>query len=156
MLPAIRLGFVIAPQSVRRALRLAKYVADLHSPLATQAALARFIDEGLLARHIRKMRSEYKSRHERVLQVLASQGGWLRPIKSAAGMHLTAVLPRDRRLSSRDVLERTDGSGVAVNSLSAFYAGDATRSGLVLGYGAIALHEIEDGLNLLRQLLDCP
>jgi GntR family transcriptional regulator / MocR family aminotransferase len=29
MLPAIRLGFVIAPKPVRRALRLAKYVSDL-------------------------------------------------------------------------------------------------------------------------------
>ena len=156
MLPAIRLGFVIAPQPVRRALRLAKYVSDWHSPLATQAALAHFIDEGLLARHIRRMRSEYESRHERVLQVLARQGGWLRPIESAAGMHLTALLPRGRRLSSQDVLERTDGSGAAVNSLSAFYAGHATQSGLVLGYGAIPLHQIEDGLHLLRQLLNCP
>jgi GntR family transcriptional regulator/MocR family aminotransferase len=154
MLPAIRLGFVIAPKSVRRALRLAKYVSDLHSPLATQAALAHFIDEGLLARHIRKMRTEYMSRHERVLQVLAGQGDWLRPIESAAGMHLTALLPRGRHRSPGDVLERTDGSGVAVNSLAAFYAADATESGLVLGYGAIPLHQIEDGLQLLRRLLD--
>ena len=153
MLPGIRLGFAVAPQSVRRALRLARYVSDWHSPLATQAALAHFIDEGLLARHIRKMRGEYKSRHERVLQVLAGQGDWLRPIESAAGMHLTAVLPRGRHLPPQDVLERTHGSGVAVNSLSAFYAGRATRSGLVLGYGAVPLHKIEDGLDLLRRLL---
>jgi GntR family transcriptional regulator/MocR family aminotransferase len=156
MLPAIRLGFVIAPQSVRRALRLAKYVSDWHSPLPTQAALAHFIDEGLLARHVRKMRSEYSSRHERVLQVLAGQGDWLRPIESAAGMHLTALLPRGRHLSPQDVLERTDASGIAVNALSAFYAGDATQSGLVLGYGAIPLSKIENGLRLLRRLLGCP
>jgi len=156
MLPAIRLGFVIAPQSVQPALRLAKYVTDWHCPQHTQAALARFIDEGLLTRHIRKMRSEYKSRHERVLQVVAGQGGWLRPIESAAGMHLTALLPPGRELSAQDVLERTDGSGAAVNSLSAFYASTPAQSGLVLGYGAIPLPNIEDGLQLLRRLLDCP
>lgn len=154
MLPSIRLGFVIAPQSVRRALRLAKYVSDWHSPLPTQAALAQFIDEGLLARHIRKMRAEYGSRHERVLEVLAGQGNWLRPIESAAGMHLTALLPPGRRLSSQDVLQRTGGTGVAVNSLPAFYAGQVTRWGLVLGYGAVALAEIDSGLRLLRRLLD--
>ncbi len=152
MLPAIRLGFVMAPQSVRRALKLARYVSDWHSPLAPQAALAHFIDEGLLARHIRRMRGEYESRHERHLQVLAGQGDWLRPIECAAVMHLTAVLPRDRYLSPQDELERTHGSGVAVNSLSAFYAGSATRSGLVLGYGAVPLQKIEDGLQLLRRL----
>ena len=156
MLPAIRLGFVIAPQSVRRALRLAKYLSDWHSPLPTQAALAHFIDEGLLARHVRKMRSEYSSRHERVLQVLAGQGSWLRPVESAAGMHLTALLPPGKNLSAQEVLERTDGSGVAVNALSAFYAGDVTQSGLVLGYGAIPLAEIGNGLDLLRRLLGSP
>ena len=54
------------------------------------------------------------------------------------------------------MLTRTDGSGVAVNSLSEFYAGDATQSGLVLGYGAVALDRIENGLQLLWRLLDCP
>jgi len=51
------------------------------------------------------------------------------------------------------VLERTAGSGVAVNALSAFYAGNVTQSGLVLGYGAIPLQEIENGLDLLCRLL---
>jgi GntR family transcriptional regulator / MocR family aminotransferase len=76
--------------------------------------------------------------------------------ESAAGMHLTALLPRGRQLSPEDVLERTDGSGVAVNSLTAFYAANVTESGLVLGYGAIPLPQIEDGLRLLRHLLNCP
>lgn len=102
------------------------------------------------------MRGEYKSRHERTLEVLAGQGDWLRPIESTAGMHLTALLPPARRLSAEDVLTRTDGSGVAVNSLSEFYAGHATQSGLVLGYGAVALDKIENGLQLLWRLLDCP
>jgi len=31
-------------------------------------------------------------------QVLAGQGGWLRPIESAAGMHLTALLSLGRHL----------------------------------------------------------
>jgi DNA-binding transcriptional MocR family regulator len=45
--------------------------------------------------------------------------------------------------------------GVAVNPLAAFYAANVTESGLVLGYGAIPLHQIEDGLQLLRHLLNC-
>jgi GntR family transcriptional regulator/MocR family aminotransferase len=153
MLPAIRLGFLIAPQSLLTALHIARHVSDWYPPQATQAALAHFIDEGLLARHIRKMRTEYKGRHERILQVLAEEGEWLRPIESVAGLHLTALLPHGRRLSTRAVLHRTDRSGIAVNSLSAFYANRAPQSGLVLGYGAIPLPKIEDGLHLLRRVL---
>jgi GntR family transcriptional regulator / MocR family aminotransferase len=131
----------VAPP-LRRALRLAKHLTDWHCPTAAQAALARFVDEGLLARHIRKMRTECNGRHERMLEVLAGQGDWLRPIESTVGMHLTALLPPAKHLSAEAVLTRTDGSGVAVNSLSEFYAGGATQCGLVLGYGAMALDKI--------------
>ena len=155
MLPTIRLGFVLAPKSLQPALRAAKYASDWFSPLPTQAALARFIDEGLLARHIRKMRTEYESRHERVLEVLEEQGGWLQPIKLAAGMHLTALLPDGQQLSAASVLERTDGSGVLVSPLASYYAGQPVQSGLVLGYGAIQLSRIEDGLRLLQRVLAC-
>jgi GntR family transcriptional regulator / MocR family aminotransferase len=153
MLPTIRLGFVLAPKSLQPALRAAKYASDWFSPLPTQAALARFIDEGLLARHIRKMRTEYESRHERVLEVLEEQGGWLQPIKLAAGMHLTALLPDGQHLSAASVLERTDFSGVLVSPLASFYADQPVQSGLVLGYGAIQLSKIEDGLRLLQRVL---
>ena len=38
--------------------------------LPTQAALARFIDEGLLARHIRKATREYAARHALIVDAL--------------------------------------------------------------------------------------
>jgi GntR family transcriptional regulator / MocR family aminotransferase len=156
MLPAIRLGFLIAPKSLQPALRLAKYASDWFSPLATQAALACFIDEGLFARHTRKMRAEYERRHERIIQVLTAQGGWLQPIESNTGMHLTALLADGQQLSAAAMLQRTSGSGVAANPLAAFYANPPAHSGLVLGYGAIPLAKIEDGLQLLRHLLNTP
>lgn len=49
-------------------LRAAKYVTDWHTPLPTQAALARFIDDWHLARHIRKMRTIYRRRHDIITQ----------------------------------------------------------------------------------------
>ena len=63
MLPTLRVGFVAAPLALCGALRAAKYVTDWHTPLPTQAALARFIDDGHLARHIRKIRTIYRRRH---------------------------------------------------------------------------------------------
>jgi GntR family transcriptional regulator/MocR family aminotransferase len=154
MLPALRLGFAVVPQSLQAAVGFAKFVADWHSPLTTQAALARFIDEGLLARHIRKMRIEYSARHQRIRQVLAWQSDWLIPIDSVAGLHLTALLPRGQHLSARDLMDRADGSGVMAWILESFYARQPTLSGLVLGYGAIPVPKIEEGLHLLRRVLN--
>jgi GntR family transcriptional regulator/MocR family aminotransferase len=48
MLPTHRLGFVVSPPSLQRALVSAKTVADWHTSVPPHAALARFIDTGLV------------------------------------------------------------------------------------------------------------
>src|SRR5882762_8162131 len=55
MLPTLRLGFVVTPPSLRAAVHKAKAVSDWHTATPLQMALARFIDDGGFARHIRKM-----------------------------------------------------------------------------------------------------
>jgi GntR family transcriptional regulator/MocR family aminotransferase len=91
MLPTLRLGFLIAPASLRAALRTAKQLTDWHGELTVQAALARFIDEAFLARHIRKVRREYATRHARITEAIDRNfAGWLRLIPSSAGLHLAA------------------------------------------------------------------
>ena len=92
MLPALRLGFVVAPPSLRPALRTARQLSDGFSPVPTQAALARFIDEGMLARHVRKASNAYARRHVAVLAALEPVPG-LRVVPSSAGLHLCARLP---------------------------------------------------------------
>src|SRR5688572_26156532 len=71
LLPALRLGFLVAPPSLLPALRQAKWLTDWHSAAPAQAALAQFIDEGLFARHVRRMRTEYQARQETILDALA-------------------------------------------------------------------------------------
>ena len=48
LLPSLRLGFIVAPPSLRDAMYKAKFVTDWHSSLPMQAALARFIDEAAM------------------------------------------------------------------------------------------------------------
>ncbi|CCV07142.1 Uncharacterized HTH-type transcriptional regulator yhdI (fragment) [Mesorhizobium metallidurans STM 2683] len=64
MLPTLRLGFLVTPPSLRLALHKAKFVSDWHSSTLGQAALARFIDEGAFARHIRRVSAIYRERHQ--------------------------------------------------------------------------------------------
>ncbi|MCY1019158.1 PLP-dependent aminotransferase family protein [Pyxidicoccus sp. MSG2] len=151
MLPALRLGFLIAPPSIQRELRVAKQVSDWHSQWPAQAALARFIDEGLLARHIRKMRREYESRHERILERLTRDfGDWLQPLPSVAGLHLSATLRRGGLKLERETLERAKAAGVGIEGLSSYYASRPAQPGFVLGYGAVATTHIDEGLRRLR------
>ncbi|MCE9666401.1 PLP-dependent aminotransferase family protein [Myxococcus stipitatus] len=154
MLPALRLGFLVAPPSLHRELRVARWVTDGHGPHATQAALARFIDEGLLARHIRKMRREYEARHRRLTEGLTLRfGDRVHVAPSVAGLHLCALLTRGSVALERALCERARERGVNVEGLSGYYAGRATQAGWVLGYGAVSVKGIDEGLRHLRDCL---
>ena len=93
LLPSLRLGFLVAPASLRAALRAAKYVADWSTSTPQQLALARFIDGGWFARHLRSMRTLYRERHELISGVLRAEPSPLELVPSAAGLHLAALTP---------------------------------------------------------------
>src|SRR6266403_567106 len=59
LLPALRLGFLVTPPCCTLAVQKAKYVTDWHTSMLAQAALARFIEDGGFARHIRKISRVY-------------------------------------------------------------------------------------------------
>ena len=150
MLPALRLGFLIAPASLQDALRRAKALTDWHGEPATQAALARFIDDGLLARHVRKAAREYAVRRQGILDALHRDfGAWLRPVTSAAGLHVSARQAPGVRIAPDEVVRRAEALGVLLRPLSYFCAGVPDSDGLVLGYGAIPTSRIGEGLQRL-------
>ncbi|WP_440064310.1 MocR-like pyridoxine biosynthesis transcription factor PdxR [Streptosporangium sp. OZ121] len=152
MLPMLRLGFLIAPASLQPALRAAKRLTDWSGELPTQAALAGFIDEGLLGRHVRKATREYAARHERILTILRRDlHEWLEPVPSAAGLHLCAYLKPDAGVDTALVAAYAREAGVALQDLAAYYGEAPARAGLVLGYGSIPLERIEPGLGRLAE-----
>lgn len=147
LLPGLRLGFLIAPASLQPALHMAKHLTDWHGELASQAALARFIDEGLLTRHIRRVAREYTDRYEEIVDALERQfGGRLRPIPAAAGIHVAAEVVPGRSLDLAQVVRRAEQSGVRFNTFAEFSFETPVRVGLVLGYGAIPTSRVREGM----------
>jgi GntR family transcriptional regulator / MocR family aminotransferase len=151
MLPTLRLGFIVAPASLRAACEAAKYVADWHSPLETQAAMFRFLADGLFARHVRRMRAVYQRRHQQIREQLPRIfDDTLEIVPSSVGLHLTALAPRFTVAEIRSVVERAASVGVACQPLSTYTVGSTPLAGIVLGYGAISVERIEEGLRRLR------
>ncbi len=149
--PALRLGFVIAPPPLGRALAAARFVSDWHSPLAGQAAMARFIEEGLFARHLHATRAEYEARHGLLVQALSTDdAAEFEPISTSVGLHLTALLPEGTTPDQEQALiERAGDRGVAFYGLSRFYAGRPGRCGVILGFGSITPERIPEGVSRL-------
>jgi GntR family transcriptional regulator/MocR family aminotransferase len=151
MRPVVRLGFLVAPASLQPALRAAKQLTDSSSVLPTQAALARFMDEGLLSTHIRKAAREYAIRHERIVSALDRDfGRWLKVIPSSAGLHVSARVVPGASVDLARVVARAHDAGVRVYPLSRFCVERARDAGLVIGYGVIPTPKIDEGLRRLR------
>jgi GntR family transcriptional regulator/MocR family aminotransferase len=155
LLATLRLGFLVAPASLVAAVRNAKFLADWHTPLPTQAALADFIDQGLFARHLRRMRAVYQQRHEQIVESLADRfADHLKLVPSSAGLHVTATAPTSTPEELQAVLDRASAASVALQPLSMFDHGPPSQPGIVVGYGAIATADIEEGLGRLRRCFE--
>ncbi len=153
LVPALRLGFLIAPPPLQAPLRAACHLGGWCGQWPVQGALATMIDRGLLGRHVRKMRRIYAERHDRILHALTADfSGWLVPQRSVTGLHITATFLSGSLAFERDLTERALASGLHVERLSTYYATRRRKAGLVLGYGAIPTAQIASGLALLR---DC-
>jgi GntR family transcriptional regulator / MocR family aminotransferase len=156
LLPALRLGFIVAPPSLQRALHAAKYVTDWHTSLPLQAVLAAFIDEGGFARHLRKMRGVYQARHELITSILqVAFKDVLEVIPSAAGLHVTALACGQSRETIERVTRRAVACGVAFHELPPQARLTLKRTGIMLGFGAIATDRIKEGMHRLRQCFEC-
>ncbi len=145
LFPALRLGFVVAPLWARGALIAARQIGDWHSMVLAQDTLAAFIQEGHLARHVRKMRRVYGRRRAILLEALSRHcGDRLQPIPAIAGLHLAAWLSGSMRATA--LVRRAADAGIGIESLARYAAAGPAQNGLAFGYGTIDAERIDEGI----------
>jgi GntR family transcriptional regulator/MocR family aminotransferase len=151
LFPALRLGFAVVPGWARAAIITAKQIADGPDPVVTQDALAAFITEGHLARHVRKMRHIYSERRVALLEALERHcAGWLEPMPSLAGLHISARLAP--AVKSASFAAQAAEAGIAVEPIGKYAASNPTLNGLAFGLGGIATGRIDEGIAWLARL----
>jgi GntR family transcriptional regulator/MocR family aminotransferase len=159
LFPAIRLGYLVAPEELTAAFVAARSLADRHSPVLDQAVTAEFLMEGHFARHVRRMRALYRERQEALLAACRRDlRACLEVHPSPAGMHLVGWLPRHR--SDRAVSRAAMRAGVAAPAISDYACDGFDRPGLILGYAAVNSEQIREGTrnlaNAMLNLRTCP
>lgn len=155
LLPALRVGYAIAPTTLTAALREAKRVTVWDGDAVTQGALADFLAEGHHAAHVRRATKVYRARREALLEGLTSPDGLgdqLEVIPSAAGLHVCTLL-RDPDLDDVAVAELALAAGVFVEPLSVRHLEQPARHGLAFGVGGIRVEHIGPALGALRGVL---
>lgn len=154
MLPSLRIGYAVVPPSVIEAVTAAKFLADWHSPVVTQLALARFIADGQFASHLRKVRPIYRARHALIEQAITIDfAGDLELIPTATGLHIGAWADEGDRQRFDGLVGRAAEAGVTVQAAHTFAVDRPVRPGVVIGYGGIRTEDIAEGLRCLRACL---
>jgi GntR family transcriptional regulator/MocR family aminotransferase len=149
LLPALRTGFVVPPQSLLEALRRAKQVTSWEGDLTTQGALAEFLAEGHHAAHVRRATRVYRERRDVLLDGLSRLDDVLRVIPSVAGLHVAARFV-DESVDDRAVVRRAAQRGVRVEALSDHHRDVPARPGLVVGFGGIDAAALPDAMTRLE------
>ncbi|UHQ22823.1 PLP-dependent aminotransferase family protein [Lysobacter sp. 5GHs7-4] len=148
LFPALRIGYIVAPPWAREALAAAKQCVDTAVNAQLQDALAQFILDGHLVRHVRRMRKRYGERRRAMLDAFAGElRPWLAPIPSEAGIHLSARF-RDPDQGGW-LLSKARQHAPGSCGIGEFALRPDPGLGLVFGIGGIETQAIRDALHTL-------
>ncbi len=157
LIPALRLGYIVARGPLRDRLITLKRAADLFSSTLLQRALCRYLEGGAIRRHWKHVSRVYRRRHAAMLSALERhfppgatwtgvEGGLVLWVGVPPGVSVAALF--------EDALR----AGVTFVAGAAFYPVPADQPFLRLNFAAVDEAQIEQGIavlgNLLRQHLD--
>ena len=148
--PALRLGYLIVPDALIDAFRVARAIAGGHAPTTDQGVLADFIGEGHYVRHVRRVRALCGERQQALLEAASEEiGSAMELAPDAAGLHMVGWL----RTGASDEVAAAAAlrEGVDVAPLSRYSASAQPRGALLLGYAAFDESEIREGVRRLAR-----
>ncbi|MFO1329502.1 MAG: PLP-dependent aminotransferase family protein [Rubrivivax sp.] len=155
MFPSLRIAYLVVPERLVDVFKAARGLLGDHSHVATQLALARFIDEGHFARHLRRLRRLCGERRQALVDAVARHlGGLGRLGPTDAGLHATLHLPA--HLVDHEVVQRLHRRGIGAESVSTRCWQVQGLNGLILSYGASAPAAIDAAVCTLGQVLREP
>lgn len=150
--PGLRVGWIVAPESVIDRLRLVKQYTDLHTDQLAQATLAEFLQQGFLDKHLKAMRRVYASRLGVLLdsmeRFMPEGVEWTRP---EGGMSIWVTLPPGFDASELSVHARE--RGVLFSPGRYFYVQVPRPNAFRLGFAGVDERRIARGIEILGEEL---
>jgi GntR family transcriptional regulator/MocR family aminotransferase len=150
--PSVRLGFAVVPQPLFEPVAALRQLIDWHPPTAMQTALASFINDGLLDKHIRRNRRIYAERHHILIEALSGPlADHLTARVANVGLHVAALLREGLR--ENEVLQAAARHGIVTSGLRDCFQTVPAQSGLLIGFGAVSTTGLSAALRTLNRIL---
>ena len=147
--PSIRISYMVLPTEMMEAFRekLGFYSCTVSS--FEQYTLARFLDSGHFEKHINRMRKFYRTRRNRVLEILdrSPYADRMTIREEDAGLHFLVTV--DTELTDEALVARCAEAGIRVRALSQYYHTAVPESGrhtLVVNYASVREEQLEAAL----------
>ncbi|MBG1232384.1 aminotransferase class I/II-fold pyridoxal phosphate-dependent enzyme [Aestuariivirga litoralis] len=153
LFPAMRLGYMVVPLNIRDRVMAALSATGQFAPLITQAALADFISEGHLARHLRRMLRLYTERRQYFTEQFEKHlTPWMELHPTDSGIQLVGLFRK--RLDDRKIAAEAGKQGINVSPLSMQFRGTGKQSGLLMGFAAADANATRRAMSGLAKLLE--
>lgn len=150
LFPALRIGWLVTPKTLLDAFRRAKAVADTGTATVEQLALADFVNDGELERHIRRMRVQNAQRREALLRAIDQHFGANATVEGAdAGVHIVLWLPQLPPQKFPALQAYCHQAGASVYSVEDYFAQKPKCVGLLMGYTSPCPEAISNGIAVL-------
>jgi GntR family transcriptional regulator/MocR family aminotransferase len=148
--PGLRLGYVVAPRPVVDRLAMLRVIADRQGDLAGEVAVAQLLQNGDVMRHVRRMRSVYRSRRDFLAAALRRElGEALRFSVPTGGMGVWAEADDGLDVDRWETLAREEGTSFYPGS--AFALDMKPRTALRLGFSNLDESEILEAVRRLER-----
>ena len=152
----IRISYMVLPPGLVRPFQEKMGCYSCTVANFEQYTLARFISEGYFEKHINRMRTTYRRRRERFMELLQASPvrAYVTLIEHGSGLHLLLRLAVN--LPDKELQKKILASGIMMKSLSQYYAGEAPASAnhvFVLNYANLDEEELQQALKGLEQCL---
>jgi len=139
--PSIRISYMILPPALMADFREKLGFYSCTVPSFEQYTLARFLSGGWFEKHINRMRKFYRTRRNRVIDILeeSSFSDQIEILEQDAGLHFLLRIRTAR--SDRELVDLCARAGIRVRCLSDYYEGtvpDWARSCLVINYSGLS------------------
>ncbi|HHZ8493415.1 TPA: PLP-dependent aminotransferase family protein [Enterobacter mori] len=151
LFPGLRIAYMIVPSKLSEPLTMARTLMDGHTASITQLTLAKFLEGGHFGAYIRKMRSVYVTRRDKLASLMEEYlSDYVACIAPAGGMQMPCLLKQG--ISEKEIAAAARRAGVDILGLTGLYAGPPGSTGFLMGFAAYTEREIEDAVKKLAAI----
>ena len=151
--PGIRVGYAVVPLPLAEPLaRMQRNTGHIASAVV-QLALAKFIEEGHLRAHVRRMCALYEERQDTLVSALVKNfSNFVSVNRPAGGMQLIAELPPE--VDDVEIVMELGRKDIVARAVSQLTFGPQERRGLLMGYAGYSGETIGSKVATCRGIID--